>query len=326
MPLEGPQARVIVNGVPVAGLVAIEVHAPGGFSAARFHAKFAIGGGIGWTLEAFAALGAEPIRIELSTDGYGYAPVLSGQIENIRVDMANNIAALSGRDLTALLIDSEISESFVNQTASQIAETIALRHGLTPRVTQTMQPIGQYYQIDHARLALNAGSRATTEWNLLCRLAEAEQFNVSVSDYVLNFGPEAGASTALVDAASFIALEVDKITALPSAVSVRSWNSKSKKMQEYSTGAGVVTNLVRPNASVEQAGDYAAAYLAMTQRHGQVLLGKMPGDVALKLGDVMVLTGTNSNLDTQYQVASLTRRLNDNEGFVQIVRAYAVNF
>lgn len=324
LPLEQPRARVSLNGVPVGGLVELDVQAPGAFLAGRFQVVFAMGPPPALGGSDFAVLGAVPVTIEMSTDGVGYFEVLSGQVENVRIDLAANIATLAGRDQTALLIDAEIAESFVNQTASEVAQTIALRHGLVPEVTPTFQPVGQYYQIDHARTSLHVGSRATTEWNLLCRLAEAEGFGVSVFGGALNFGPVGLAGETPVTPRSFVKLEVDLVTALPASVVVRSWNCRSKQVVEQSTGAGNVTNLVRPNMTASQAGNYADSYLAMVRQHGKVLLGKMPGDTSLAVGGLLLLAGTNSGLDDGYVVTSLVRRLNGREGFVQMVKAYAV--
>ncbi len=313
-----------LNGVPAGGLVEVEVQAPGAFLAGRFRAVFAMGAA-GLALADFAAMGIVPVSIEFSVDGLGYTEILAGQVENIRIDLAANTATLRGRDLTALLIDAELAESFVNQTASEVAQTIALRHGLVPDVTQTFLPVGQYYQIDHARTALTIGSRATTEWNLLCRLAEAEGFGVSVSSGVLNFGPVGLAGEILVTPGCFSGLAVDLVTMLPASVVVRSWNSRNKQVVEQSTGDGAVTNIVRPNMTAALAGSYASSYLAMVQQHGKVLLGKMPGDTSLAVGDVLLLAGTGSALDGGYVVTSLLRRLNGRDGFVQMVKAYAVD-
>ncbi len=310
--------------MPVGGLVELDVQGPGPFLAGRFRAVFVMGLSPAMGVGEFSALGNVPVNIEMSTDGLGYVTLLTGQVENILIDLAENTATLQGRDQTALLIDAEIAESFINQTASQVAETIALRHGLTPVVTQTTQLVGQYYQIDHARSALNIGSRATTEWNLLCRLAEMQQFGVSVSGGALIFGPISSTATSLVTPASFTSLQIDLLTVLPAAVAVRSWNARNKKVVQQSVGSGTATNIVRPNMSPAQAGDYASSVLAMLERHGKVLLGRMPGDTALSARDVIMLTGTNSGLDASYAVMSITRRLNGRDGFVQMVKAYAV--
>ncbi|MDE2238450.1 MAG: hypothetical protein KGJ73_00800 [Rhodospirillales bacterium] len=324
LPLNQPQGRVSLGGVPIGGLIELEVQAPGPFLAGRFSAAFAMGTFPALGVGEFAALGNAPVVIEISTDGLSYTTLLTGQVENIRVDLAANTATLQGRDQTALLIDAEISESFVNQTASEIAETIAMRHGLIPNVTQTFPPVGQYYQIDHARTALKIGSRATTEWNLLCRLAEAQQFGVSVSGGALNFGPLAVGMQRPVTPASFASLQLDLVTALPAAVSVLSWNCRDKMAVSEGVGGGNATNIVRPNLTAAQASSYASSMLATVQQHGKVLLGKMPGETAINVGDALLLVGTNSELDDSYIVMSLMRRLNGAGGFVQMVKAYAV--
>ncbi|MGE4482007.1 hypothetical protein [Acidocella sp.] len=292
--------------------------------AGKFMVVFAMGLPPAWSVTEFAGLENASVTIEMSMDGLAYAVMMTGMAENIRIDLARNNAVVSGRNLTSLLIDAEISESFVNQTASDVAELIAVRHGMVPNITQTIQRIGQYYQIDHARTALNVGSRATTEWNLLCRLAQAEGFGVSVTDNVLNFGPVMLGETVLATPKNFMALEIDRVTVLPAAVAVRSWNTRSKQAVEQRVGAGTVTTLVRPNMTAVQAGDYANSCLTMLMRHGKILLGKMPGDIKLSVGDAIYLADTNSELDDTYVVTSLTRRLGGREGFTQTVRAYAV--
>ena len=87
------------------------------------------------------------------------------------------------------MIDAEIAQSYVNQTASQIAGTIAVEHGLIPNITKTSRLVGQYYQRDHARTVLGLNSRVTTEWELLTTLAREEDFLVSVINGTLNFEP-----------------------------------------------------------------------------------------------------------------------------------------
>ena len=43
---------------------------------------------------------------------------------------------------------------------------------MTPVVTATTTPAGRYYQADHDKVTGGQFSRATTEWDLLCELAE----------------------------------------------------------------------------------------------------------------------------------------------------------
>jgi len=325
LPLERPGARILINGEPLGGLVALEVQAPGPFMAGRFRAVFAMGDAPCLSISMYSKLGLVPTTLEVSTNSLSYTSLLKGFTENIRIDVRKNIAILSGRDITSMMIDSEISETFVNQTASEVAFIIATRHGLVPNITVTEQRVGQYYQIDHTRTGLNVGSRSTTEWNLLCRLADAEGFLVSVTDGVLNFGPASSSSIRTVTPDKFIDLDVDYLTALPKMVAVRSWNSSEKAAIQETAGSGPITNIVMPNMKSGLAKNTAVNYLSLMRQHQKILRGKMRGNTDLELGSNLMLTGTNSDLDDTYVVTSLRHRLNEHEGFVQMVQAYAVD-
>ncbi len=58
--------------------------------------------------------------------------LLQGEADSVSIDPINNTAEIDGRDLTARLLDARTQETFANQTASEIANTLAARHGLTP--------------------------------------------------------------------------------------------------------------------------------------------------------------------------------------------------
>ena len=323
MPVEQPRARVSLGGVELGGVVELEVEAAGLYQAGRYRLVCAASAA---SLLPLAIDGGAPVPIllEIGADGFGFAPLLSGLVETVRFDLARGVAVLQGRDETALLIDTEISQSFVNQTASDVALAVAQAHGLAANVTPTQTLIGQYYQIDHARSALTVGARASTQWSLLCGLAEVAGFAVSVVNGTLNFGPMLDGTTRMVTARNFLGLEVDLITALPASVTVRSWNCRDKKVVTQAAGSGKATNLVRPNLTTQQAGEYASAYLQNVQRHAQLLLGRMPGDASYAVGDTLLLSGTQTALDGSYQVAALQWRLNDRDGFVQSLKAYGV--
>ena len=307
--------------MPVAGVVAVEVESVGYFAADRFSVICALAGQIGY----FAALGKQDVTLEVAADGVGFVPLLVGQLDHVRLDVARNEVVLAGRDLAARLIDAEIAETFANQTASEIAETLAGRHGLAANATATSTPVGQYYELDHARSALALHARSTTEWGLLVQLAQAEGFAAWVSGEVLNFGPWPQGVPMLVTPANFSALTFDVINVLPGAVTVKSWNSRNKAVVSQSQGTGAGTTLVRPNLTAAQATAAAAAQLAALGQHQVVMSATMPGDVTLRPGMTLALAGTGSALDQSYAVAGVTRRLIAARGFEQQVTAYAVN-
>lgn len=304
------------------GVVALQIDSVGYFAAARFEVAFALSG----TADAgyFSGLGAAQVTLEVALGGFGYVTLLTGQADQVRVDLARNIAELRGRDLSALLIDAEISETFANQTASEIANAMAERYGLTPNVSATQTPVGQYYELDHARNALGLHSRSTTAWNLLAALAQIEGFGLSVVGTELNFGPMAAGIPVAVTPQNFIALGFDRVFVLPQAVTVKSWNSRSKAAVSQSQGDGTGTVVIRPNLTAAQATSLATNHLAALASHEVMLEGEMPGDLTLMPGMQLQMAGTNSMFDQNYTVLSVTRRLRDHVGFVQAVRACGV--
>lgn len=324
LPVEQPQLRLSIAGVPVPGAVSLEIESVAYFAADRFRIGFAMGAAAFTNAGYFAGLGLQTITIEAALGGFGYVTLLTGQIDNVRIDLLTNTAELCGRDLSARLIDTEISETFANQTSSQIASTIAARHQLTANVTATQTIVGQYYELDHARNALAAHSRATTEWNLLTELAEIENFVVSVTGTTLNFGPAVAGQPVFVTPRSFIALNLDVATTIPMSARVKSWNTRQKTVVSQSAGSGAGTTLIRPNLTVAQAQSLAANHLATLRQHGMFLIGTMPADLTLMPGMQLVLSGTESALDRTYGVSAMSRALDGRTGFTQTVLAFGL--
>ncbi|GLR67562.1 hypothetical protein GCM10010909_22430 [Acidocella aquatica] len=307
------------------GAVELEIESVAYFSADRFRISFAVGAAGFTTIAYFSSLGLEVITIEAALDGYGMVPLLTGQIDNIQIDILENKAILTGRDLSARLIDTEVSETFVNQTASQIVTAVALRHQLTPNVTATAALVGQYYQLDHARTALGLNSRVMTEWNLLSALAEAENYELSVVGTVLNFGPPQPGVPVFFTPRRFMALSLDVAASLPGGTVVKSWNCRNKAVVTQSKGSGLVTTLVRPNLTQVQAQTLAAGHLANLARHATILFGTMPANLAMMPGMQITLGGTNSTFDQNYTITEILRLFDIKSGFLQTIRAYATS-
>ena len=323
--IEQPAARITVDGLIVPGAIFVEVESVAYFSADRFRVDFAIGAGGFTTAGYFAALDTATIEIELALAAGGFTPLLMGQIDNVRIDLLDNVATVRGRDLAARLIDAEIAEAFVNQTSSQIAETLAARQGLSAQVTATVTPVGQYYELDHARYALGIGARASTAWNLLAWLAEMEMFSLSVIGTTLNFGPPPQASPFFFAPRDFIALTLDVATTIPQQALVKSWNSRNKMVVTgvAGTAGATPTTLVRPNLTAAQADALAGAHLATLASHGTILTATMPGELMLMPNAELVLGGTNSAFDQSYIIDAVSRSIDGRRGFVQLVRAHA---
>jgi phage protein D len=316
----------MVGGAVLAGAVALELEQVGYAAADRFVLSLAMGapplGDIGY----FAALGLQTVTIDAGIAAAGYVNLLTGQVDNIRIDPGRQVAVLTGRDLSARLIDAQTAETFANQTASQIATVLAARHGLTANVTATTTPVGQYYELDHAHTSLGLNSRNGSEWTLLTRLAAVEDFALSVSGTALNFGPAPGVTPVLINLQDFMEISIDTATTLPLAASVKSWNTRNKAVVTQAAGAsgGSMAFLIRPNLTSAQAQAAASSHLAALERHITVLRATMPGDVSLACGAQLSLTGTDSALDQIYVVESMRRSIDARRGFVQQIHACAL--
>ena len=325
--VEQPLLQVTIDGVIVPGASCAEIQSLAYFSADRFRVEFAIGADEAASTAYFAGLAAQTITVSVALGLSGFTTLLVGQIDNIRIDFLNNVAVLRGRDLSALMIDAEISETFVNQTSSQIAETIAARHGLAANVVATETPVGQYYEIDHARYALGVNARATTEWNLLCWLAQLENFGLSVSGWDFTFGPPVAGTPVVLGMTDLMSLTIDMATTIPGQTMVKSWNTRSKTVVSGSAGSsdGATTTLIRPNLSSAQAQAMAGAHLASLAQHGTVMIATMPGELSLTPNAQLALVGTDSTFDQAYTIEAITRTIDWQTGFTQAVRAYAIN-
>ncbi len=315
-----------IDGVAVAGAIAAEIDQVSHFAADRFVVSFAMQAALNGGVAFFAGLGAGNMSIGLGAQAFGYQTLLVGRIDNIRIDLSRSVAVLTGRDMSAVLIDTEISETFANRTASQIATSIAGRHGLAANVTSTATPVGQYYELDYAKTGLGLNSYAGTEWNLLSWLAMLEGFDLSVTGATLNFGPAVSAAPVALSPQDCTALTFDTATSLAATATVKSWNVRNKAVVSQTAGAddGTVSTLIRPNLTDQQAAAIASNRLTDIAAHKTLLLATMPGELSMAPGARVSLSGTNSPFDQTYQLDTIRRGI-DASGFSQMIRAHALS-
>ena len=323
MPLEQPQARISLNGQYVYGLIELDIQSCSAFLAGRFCIKFAVGFSL--SIDEFMSFQGSFVSIEIADNSFSYSEVMTGYVENISFDLLENTAALQGRDLTSILIDANLNQSFVNQSASDIAITIAQQYGMTANICDTSSLVGQYYQIDHTKIGLNSGSRTGTAWDLLCKIAVLQDCTVFVTNNILNFVKVDLDIKAYLGPSNFMNLNVDLLGSLPGSVNVKSWNSREKSVVEQSIGSGQTLKIIQPNLTLDKAQKYASSYMNLIQQHQRTITGKMPGDTNLKTMSAVMVDGTGSSLDGSYLIDSLRRRMNSREGFVQFMKASALN-
>nr|MCX5476747.1 hypothetical protein [Endobacter medicaginis] len=193
-PVRSPRIQLLVNGQPAPGCYAATVESTAHLQAARWTAEVAVGAGM--SAADWSALPApSTVEIRASLDGVSWVSLVTGDIDDLHLDVENGVVSLSGRDLSARFLDTKTSNAWPNSTSSQIATYLAGLRGLQANVVSTSTPVGQYYQLEHSRVTAGSFSKFSNEWELLCYLAREENYVVSVSGQTLNFVPRTQAGT-----------------------------------------------------------------------------------------------------------------------------------
>ena len=322
-----PTISVLADGAPLPNLMDVDVLANAHFAASRFRIRLALDPATAAPLLQPGAI----LDIQLSLGGPPTS-LLQGEADTIRMDVLNRTVEVDGRDLTARLLDARTQETFSNQTASEIAETLASRHNLTPNVTATSTLAGRYYSSEHDRLTLGQFSRTTTEWDLLTFLAAREGFEAYVAGQTLTFGPlGSGASTLTLTPGLCLSLTLEHTLTLARdiEVTVKSWNTRQQSafsQTAKSTGQGrrggtpqrIV--VVRPNLTPNDALQLATRILADLSAHERLVHAELPGEVALTPRTQVLLSGTQTDFDQLYHVAELDRHFSVEHGFTERIR------
>ncbi len=186
---------VISNGIAIPGALRADVHSNNWFQADTFTAAFALhavpeGGPEYWGSDARINMMVD-IKVDV---GGGPVSLFVGQVDHIDVEMQNGLVEITGRDLSARLIERKTQEMFPNQKSFEIAQTLAARRGLAADVDATTTFVERFYSQDHTKITGTQFSRTTTEWDLLADLARHEGFDLWVSGTTLHFKKATGIS------------------------------------------------------------------------------------------------------------------------------------
>lgn len=269
-------------------------------------------------------------------------PWIYGRVDDIEYDIENQVIRISGRDLSALLVDSKTTEKFQNQTASSVATTLATRFGLTPVVTATNTPVGKYYEIDHETM-----SDSRTCWDLLWYLARNEQFRVRVRGLNIYFEPLPMQSTyvpypitysPVTDVSGFPTCNVEGLTVKRNLtvsrgikVVMRCFNDKQGKVLTAVYPASSAAKAPTPgssgtptsqtyyytmhNETQQSLTQKAQAKYAEIVQHEMKLSCELPGDSTLDVTMKIVLDGTGTAWDQNYYPESVKRSLSFDSGY-----------
>lgn len=258
--------------------------------------------------------------------------LIIGNVDDVEVRTETGVIALSGRDLTARLIDNKIAKTWPDHTASQIVTDLAGQVGLNPKVTATKTPVGKY-----AKDSYTALKRDVPMWDYITMLAEAEGFDAVVQGNDLYFGPPLAdskkpveisvsrdAQTNLVNISSeTLRLRRSLTLAKDITVTVLSYNAGKKqpikavarrqgsqKAASTSFRTGKVSQnyvIRRAGMTQQQATDLAEKTLADLSKHERTIEYSDVVDNTTTSRTKVRVTGTNTSWDTDYFIDTVTR-------------------
>ena len=332
---------------PLNGAISVSATTNNYYQSDVFSAEFAIKSKA--DLQFWAGQPRAVIDIQMTLDGNAWSSILIGECDKVSIIPFSGQVSVNGRDLTARFIEAKTQETFANQTSSEVAQTLAARHGMTAVVTPTTTLVSRFYQDDYTEISLGQFSRSTTEWDLLTNLAKHEGFDCFVSGLVLYFKARVDpASTPWVVAAdpystpevcnvSDLRLERSLTLARDIVVEVRSWDSRNQRgftktakaigakgAQAASSGKGPAAqrySIVLPNLTEDQAQKKANSILHEMSKHERTISFHAPGDLVLSPRCMVQVTGTQTEFDQAYYVDSVARHISLNEGFSMDVTA-----
>jgi hypothetical protein len=269
--------------------------------------------------------------------------LMSARIDELKFDPAASVFTLSGRDLTALFIDTKSDAKYPNMTSSAIVAALAAKFPvLTTNITPTSLVVGNYYDVDHVQMQCQ-----DSMWTLLTYLAQQEGFQCFVLGRTLYFGkfgsfisdapyaivvqaptPESPYPKANVEKLSF---SHDMTIAGDVSVRVRSHHGainasysatatstkKAKAVEQSAKLTQDIKNFDFTFPGLTQAGCQDRAVKLMTDlgKHEMKMEVTVPGDVQVYPWTPVSVEGTGTSFDTTYQISTISRSF-DARGFL----------
>lgn len=349
-----PRGMVLVNGEQAAGLVSFEVDNNGYYQADTFRVTLALSAQPANRGFAFWAAQTS-MKVELLA-GYPANPDnftksdlknwLTGWVDDIEVSPLQDEITITGRDMTAVLVDTKRSIAFTNMKSSEIAKKIAADQGLNAVVTETNGFAGAMKKI--VKQLVN--DRATY-WDVLTKLAQFEGFDVYVTGdtlhfephtnfpdtYVLNYQPPGAVAYTV---ANFMDMRFARNLSVARGVKVKvlSWNAQTNKVVSAVAQRSRVKNATTakaganglpvaeytftyPNMDTNQAQKQAQSLLKDISQHEVNLSAELVGDDLLTTRTKIEVRGTGTDFDQTYYPASIQRRYSLDDGYRMSVRA-----
>lgn len=326
-----PRLRIKAGGVALPRPIEAMVDLTNTWTASKWSAAIALNDADQMNAAWWASQANVRIEIDYALDGQTFVQQMIGNTDDIALNWEHNQLTLTGRDLTALLIDVKTAETYQNQTSSEIATLLAKNVGLgTSHIVATTTPIGEYYAGDAVRLSSGDLAHSITYWDLLVYLAQHENFDLFVKGTDLYFQPLASVSTVTfqvtvsrnsgIATANVSDLQLHRSLTLAKdiTVTVKSYNSAMGKAvtgiakraaKGKATGPEQSYVFYKPNLTPAQAQDLANQRLSQITRHEKLITFDCPPELVLTPQGMIRLTGTGTEFDQTYYPDGITRTM-----------------
>lgn len=329
-----PRLRVLVDGAVASAAIDARVVSNNYFSADWYYVNFAVGDDPNFTLSYWASVRRPLVEVQLSVAEVStFESVIVGYADSVSIDAIRSLVRIEGRDLSALLVDSCLHEAFPNYTADAIVSLLALRHGLKPKVLPTPGMVGRLFGGTQQEMGFAYHSRATTDWDLIVRLAQQSGYDAYVQGWEFYFQPMTSRekSAIVIDRGSVTDLRLERDLSQPSLdrLAAMSWNSQlAQSIQESSSGltTGTVSGsgpqvILEPNLQPGGIARAMAQMVAETTQQARSVEITMPGETDITARSSVRLQGTSTDFDRVYNVEFIDRMFSPISGFRERIRA-----
>ena len=327
-----PRLRVLVDGVVAGSALDARVVSNNYYSADWFHVSLVAAESGPFSLSYWSSVKRPLIEIQsMVTESTAPKSMILGYADSVGIDTRRKVVRVDGRDLSALMVDSCLHEVFPNYAADAIISVIALRHGLNPKVISTAGLAGRMFGGEQLETGLSQYARASTDWDLVVRLAQRAGHDVYVEGRDFYFQPSGAKKDQVIqisqDDVTDLMLERNLVTSLPEAIFVSSWNSQGQQaFSSGPSGAGVSYQYgIAPNMSAGQIAQTVGQYMAATEAYARSIEITMPGELEITARSRIALQGTGTDFDRSYDIECIDRTFSPLSGFHQRIRARQVS-
>ncbi len=343
-----PRLQILNNGKPIGSALSFEVTNNSWYQADTFSARFALNGDPNFSPAWWGQQQQILLDIRASIDdGATWQSLILGQVDHQDLHFDAGILIVDGRDLTAKFIDTKTNRTYLNQTSSQLVQQLAQKHRLTADVTPTTTLVGRYYGDDHEKLTLNQFSRTTTEWNLMCSLAQHEGFDIWVTGNTVHFHPSTPPNSNPWELIwqppgwqgnapwmNGVSLSAERAMTMAKdvVVVVRSWDSlQARGFTRYSPSSADASSLdddavqsfvfIHPNLTEAGAQDMANKLREQITRNERLVTIEAAADLLVWPRNMLKVTGTGTSWDQTYYVDYVRRSMSFEGGFPMTIHA-----